>query len=213
MIFALEGIDGAGKTTQFLKLVGHIEKLPTEEKNKFLMFREPGGTALGERIRSLLLDPILQSSPRAKLFAFMACRAQLLDEQILPAINQGKIIILDRFYLSTFAYQISGEEMEPISEYFDMLTKMINLCINETKVHFIFLDLSLEESLIRRKARGGSLDAFEGRGLNFLKKVNEGYCEILEHLRDPVSRINANQSEELVFKNVLQVMRKQGIQI
>lgn len=104
MFITFEGIDGSGKSTQAQLLV---DRLRTAGR-KVCLFREPGGTKLAERIRGLLLDPELEISPLAELLLFSSARAQLVEEAIRPQLKQGAIVVCDRFYDSTTAYQGAG---------------------------------------------------------------------------------------------------------
>jgi len=104
LLLTFEGIDGSGKSTQARLLDERLR----EEGYETLLVREPGGTAFSERVRSLLLDPSLNVQPFAELLLFSAARAQLVAERIRPALEAGRIVICDRFYDSTTAYQGAG---------------------------------------------------------------------------------------------------------
>ena len=104
MLIVFEGPEGAGKTTQ-LRLVA--EWLSAQGRT-VLAVREPGGTPLGDEIRRLLLDPESDVSARAEAMLFMASRAQLVERSIKPALARGDTVLLDRFFLSTYAYQVAG---------------------------------------------------------------------------------------------------------
>ena len=100
--FCLDGPDGAGKTTQAARLVDWLRT----QGREVLAVRDPGGTALGDRLRSLLLDrDSVESCLKAEMLMFMASRAQLLAERVRPAIESGKIVVTDRYLLSTVVYQ------------------------------------------------------------------------------------------------------------
>lgn len=104
MLLTLEGIDGSGKSTQAGLLVEHLRACGDEP----LLVREPGGTALSEAVRALLLDPARPVDPVAELLLFSAARAQLCAERIRPALAAGRPVVCDRFYDSTTAYQGGG---------------------------------------------------------------------------------------------------------
>ncbi|GAC1654257.1 MAG: hypothetical protein NVS4B3_18060 [Gemmatimonadaceae bacterium] len=104
LLVVFEGIEGSGKTTQIQRLLAHL--VTTGERP--VTMREPGGTALGDTIRGLVLDPSQEIIPRAEALLFMASRAQLVVREIGPALAAGRIILMDRFFLSTYAYQIAG---------------------------------------------------------------------------------------------------------
>ena len=104
MFLSFEGIDGSGKTTQAARLVEWLRS----EGRSVVTVREPGGTPLGEQIRALLLDPAGDVTPRAELLLFSAARAQLTERVIAPALADGAIVVADRFFDSTTAYQGHG---------------------------------------------------------------------------------------------------------
>ena len=107
MFVTFEGIDGSGKTTQVRRLA---ERLRAEGRDP-LVAREPGGAALSERVRALLLDETLEVAPMAELLLFSAARAQLVEEKIRPALAAGRPVLCDRFYDSTTAYQGAGRAL------------------------------------------------------------------------------------------------------
>ena len=103
-LIVLEGAEGVGKTTQLRRLGDTLAArgIPS------LAVREPGGTAIGNEIRRLLLEPGRDIRPRTEALLFMASRAQLIETEIGPALDHGKVVLADRFFLSTYAYQIAG---------------------------------------------------------------------------------------------------------
>lgn len=103
-LIVLEGAEGVGKTTQLRRLGDTL----TARGIPFLGVREPGGTAIGNQIRNLLLDPGPGFSARTEALLFMASRAELVESDIRPALERGEIVLADRFFLSTYAYQIAG---------------------------------------------------------------------------------------------------------
>jgi len=103
-LIVLEGAEGVGKTTQIRRLGETLSARGIDH----LMVREPGGTPVGDAIRRLLLDPGPELSPRAEALLFMASRAELIDEVVRPALDRGSVVVADRFFLSTYAYQIAG---------------------------------------------------------------------------------------------------------
>lgn len=111
-LIVFEGGDGVGKTTQSLRLARRL----TAAGTSVLALREPGGTTLGGEIRRLLLDPASEMEARAEALLFLASRAQLVERVIRPALANGAVVLLDRFFLSTYAYQAAGRglELEPL---------------------------------------------------------------------------------------------------
>ncbi len=103
-LVVFEGVEGAGKTTQLERLALRLGRHGAQVR----MLREPGGTPVGDEIRALLLRPSAQIPPRTEALLFMASRAALVGEQVRPALARGDIVLLDRFFLSTYAYQVGG---------------------------------------------------------------------------------------------------------
>ena len=135
MLINFEGIDGCGKSTQI-----HLLKQYLEERGRMVqVYREPGGTSIAEEIRSILLDSKNEVSAISELLLFSAARAQLVQEKILPALERGITVILDRFYDSTTAYQGYGRSVLPIDEII-LLNKMASMI--GTRDHFLFEDIS-----------------------------------------------------------------------
>jgi dTMP kinase len=103
-LIVFEGGEGSGKSTQLKRLAAELEGLHVPH----VSLREPGGTALGAELRRLVLDPASDIASRAEALMFMASRAQLVERHIVPQLSEGKVVLLDRFFLSTYAYQVGG---------------------------------------------------------------------------------------------------------
>jgi dTMP kinase len=170
MFITFEGIDGSGKSTQCQLLRDTLE----QKGHKVLMTREPGGTRTAEAIRNVLLhihDPI---EAMTEVFLYCAARVEHLEKIILPKLAEGYIVISDRFYDSTIAYQGGGRELG--------LEKMIE--INKIFIEkatpdltfFIDTDLSAIEKRMNKK----ELDRMEKEGMTFMKKVRQGYLDLIE---------------------------------
>jgi dTMP kinase len=167
-LVVFEGAEGVGKTTQLRRLCARLESLGVP----FLAVREPGGTPLGNEIRHLLLDPAQSITPRAEALLFMASRAQLVDDVALPAIEEGRIVIADRFFLSTYAYQVYGRGLDEdeIRAANAFSTKGLVPALT------ILLDLPVGEGLRRASARGDH-DRMEQSGDAFLRRVTLAFRE------------------------------------
>ena len=146
MLINFEGIDGCGKSTQIHLLKQYLE----ERGKKVQVYREPGGTSIAEEIRLILLDSKYEISAVSELLLFSAARAQLVQDKIIPALERGITVILDRFYDSTTAYQGYGRSVLPIDEII-LLNKMASHGL-VPEITF-YLRISQELALQRRKER------------------------------------------------------------
>jgi len=188
----LEGIDGCGKTTQINELSKWLPKSGLINKNATLIkTREPGGSILGREIREMILNNNKLNSPSilTELLLYSADRAEHISKIILPALQNGNWIISDRFSGSTLAYQGYGREIS-----IDIIKKLENIVCQNIKPDLtFFLEISPEESILRRKNKVA--DRIEAEGLEFLKKVNDGFklialennWEIIKAYKDPNS--------------------------
>lgn len=168
VLVVFEGSEGAGKSTQVRRLAGVLERAGHD----VVAVREPGGTALGDEIRRLLLDPSSDIAPAAEALLFMASRAQLVSSVIRPALARGAVVLVDRFFLSTYAYQAGGRGLE--------LSAIRGA--NELAVGGLVPDLTLllqlptEEGMARAMARG-SADRMERTGDSFHARVAAAFGE------------------------------------
>ena len=173
LFITFEGGEGCGKSTQIAALKARLEAMG----KTVVQTREPGGTALGESVRSLLQhdDAGQGMSPEAELLLFAASRAQHVRELIAPAIAQGQIVLSDRFLDSTTVYQgvaraIDSKKVETINQF----------AIGDTKPDLtILIDLPPEIGLARVHARGdGQLDRMENEAIEFFQAVRQGYLDL-----------------------------------
>jgi dTMP kinase len=166
LFLVLEGVEGAGKTTQARLLTRWLE----EEGLPVTLAREPGGTDVGEAIRRVVLDRgDLTMPPETELFLILAARAAFVREVVRPALDRGEIVLADRFDLSTFAYQGYGRglDLEQV--------RTANAVATDGLVPdlYIVLDLPVGEGMARKE--GGGADRIEREGEPFLARVAEGY--------------------------------------
>ncbi len=170
LLIVFEGAEGAGKSTQ-LRLVSECLAVA---KRDVLAVREPGGTAAGDEIRRLLLDPASDISPRAEALLFMASRAQLVEREIRPALDRGAIVLVDRFFLSTYAYQGSGRGLDA-----DQLRAANAIATNGLVPDVnLLIALPVADGLARALERGGgSRDRMEGSELAFHQRVADAFGE------------------------------------
>ena len=202
----LEGIDGCGKTTQLQAL---HRWLPTSglmpPGARLIVTREPGGTALGQALRKLLLHPpaTVQPAPTAELLLYAADRAQHVAEVIRPALDRGDWVLCDRFTGSTAAYQGYGRglDLEAIYALESIATSDIPFSLQPDLT--IWLDVSLAES---RRRRGGQLaDRIEGEGEEFMARVDDGFLELA--MQRDWARVNADQPVADVTKTCRNIIR------
>ena len=171
LFVTFEGIDGCGKTTQVTALRKSLE----EKGTKVIVIREPGATLIGEKIRSILLDKAnCGMSSETEVLLYEAARAQIVNEVIRPALREGKVVICDRFYDSSVAYQgyARGLPLESI----DSLNRFATGGLEPDLTYL--LDLSAEAAWERMNIREGSHDRLEIEGLGFMEKVRAGYLEL-----------------------------------
>ncbi|MCM8770772.1 MAG: dTMP kinase [Candidatus Omnitrophica bacterium] len=163
-----EGSEGSGKSTQSKLLYQYLRR----QGYKVIYLREPGSTKIGEKIRRILLDPRNKSIlPVCETLLYMAARAQMVEEVIVPALKKGKIVICDRFLDSTLAYQGYGLgiSIKAIKSIGDFATQGIRPDLT------IFLDLAVKAGL---RQCGKTKDRIEERSLRYHQRVREGYLKL-----------------------------------
>lgn len=188
---SLEGIEGSGKTTQ----IKHIEKILTDKGFRVLTLREPGGTEFGEKLREAILKSSVPLHPLAECHLFLASRAQLLKEKILPFLLVPKsVVILDRYIDSTMAYQGKARRLglETVLELHRH--DPLNLLPHRT----YFLDITLETSLERQQKRGQEKDYFESEKTEFYANLIDGYKEMATLFSERILTIDASKTPEVV---------------
>lgn len=182
MFISLEGIEGSGKTTQIAHIAAFLQKSGID----YIITKEPGGTRVGEKIRSILLDPDhTDMDPMAELLLYVADRVQHVHKVIVPAMASGKIVICDRFCDSTTVYQGASRGLD-----MDLIQRIHHLLLGGLFPDLTFiLDLDPTDGLKRAwcQIRDGSRPAqetrFEKERLEFHEKVRQGYLELAR--RDP----------------------------
>jgi dTMP kinase len=203
-LIVFDGVEGSGKSTQLDRLAGHLARGGVPHA----AFREPGGTSLGDQIRHLLLDPASQVSARAEALLFMASRAELLAREVRPALARGAVVLLDRFFLSTYAYQIGGRGLPETD------VRATNLMATEGLVPdlTLLLTLSASEGLARTMGRGGA-DRMELSGDAFHARVERAFREFAtaewqgaHEECGPIVAIGAADAEEAVETSVLDAL-------
>jgi|SRR5690606_6413128 dTMP kinase len=199
MLITFEGIDGSGKSTQAHLL---IERLRQSGRVPLLV-REPGGTEVSERIRSILLEPGLHIVPFAEMLLFSAARAQLVAEVIQPAIANGQIVICDRFYDSTTAYQGGGRGVENPEWIRSFNNRVTGGLVPDRTYYF---DISPEVAYDRRHQRNTATTAGEDRlesaGIAFYERVRKAYLDLNRAEPDRILVLDGSESIESLHQKV-----------
>jgi dTMP kinase len=171
ILITFEGIDYSGKTTQVKKLVSYLRR----KGYKVILLREPGGEKVSENIRQVLLaSKNTGMNPVTELLLYIASRAQLVSKIILPALKNGKIVICDRFYDSTLAYQGYGRGLD--KKMIEYLNKISTLGIKPDLT--ILIDIPIQVFVKRMRKNNKKKDRIEKEKVDFYKKVRDGYLKI-----------------------------------
>lgn len=193
MLITFEGIDGSGKSTQISLLKDHLTKSGKEVQ----VLREPGGTDISELIRGMLLNPEIEIDPVTELLLFSSARSQLIAEKVKPLLVKGVVVILDRFYDSTTAYQGYGRKSIPI----DHVHQINKIASHEIAPDVTFyLRLSLEESA--KRTAHMQKDRMEQSGIEFFHNVIKGFDE-LSKSEERFVTIDASKNVEEVHDLIL----------
>ena len=181
----LEGVDGAGKTTH----VEFIKKYLTNLNRDFILTREPGGTALGEKLRAILLHE--EMTPNTETILMFAARNEHIEQVIRPGLMKGTIVISDRFTDATYAYQSGGKRVS--DEKIDILKGLVQGDL-QPDLTFLF-DLPVEVS-IRRLNKTRELDKFEREGKEFHENIRKKYLNLAKLYPERFFILNSENSIE-----------------
>lgn len=188
-----DGPDGSGKSSQFRLFADHV----AERGVRVCEVREPGGTGIGEQIRDVLLNPDNdEMDVRAEMLLYMASRAQLVTERIVPALAAGQLVLADRFVSSTLAYQgtAGGVPYDDIAE----VARIV--CAHATPDLIVIFDVDQETAAHRLNPL---LDRMEAKGAEFHARVRAGYLKQAESNPDAHLVINAIHDVPTVFQSLL----------
>ncbi len=171
MFITFEGSEGSGKTSQQAQLAEYL----AAQGYPLLATREPGGTPIGEKVRTILSDlDHTAMHPRAEILLFQSSRAQLVEQVIRPRLDEGFVVLCDRYADSTMAYQGYGYQLVDL----DILRTIVDFATGGLKPHLtLMLDVDVEEGL-RRRARGGEWNRLDAYDLAFYQRVRQGYLEM-----------------------------------
>lgn len=195
---SFEGIDGCGKTTQ----IKFLEEYLLKQGYNILVLREPGGTKVGEKVRDILLDKNNFISPVTEMLLYASSRAQLVEEKILPAIEEGKIVLLDRFVDSSYVYQ--GYARDLGIEKVKIVNEIATMGILPDVT--IYIDITPEEAMKRRGKR--EADRLEKESWEFHKKVREGYIKLVKEFPKRFVFIDGMQELMKVHQDIIDVVKK-----
>ena len=203
-----EGLDGSGKSTQLRRLADWLE---AERGEEVVITRQPGGTKIGDQIRKLLLDSRTQVAARAELGLMFSDRAQCIAEVIAPAIEQGKMVLCDRFTDSTEAYQGGGRELG--SKVVLELHEAICGGLQPDLTLLLLPDFarSLERARKRndrKDKRGPDENRFERENELFYRRVFDKYCEIARREPFRVVAIDGDQGIQQVHERIVEVVKE-----
>lgn len=201
-LVTFEGGEGCGKSTQIKLFIKFLE----EQKLNFILSREPGGCVLGEKIRAILLHSKEDMSALSEFFLFCANRAEHVKEVIKPALEEGKIVVIDRYYDSSLAYQGYAGHLD--------IKKLKNITAfatdNVVPDLTFLLDISYEEGF-GRKAKDENLknlDRIEQRDRAYHEKVRQGYLKLAKEEPNRFVVIDASKSLEEIHEEIIKIFLK-----
>lgn len=199
----LEGCEGVGKSTQLNMLKDYLEMTGQPA----IFTREPGGTPEAEAIRKIILDIDLCVSPRVEAILFAAARVSHIDNLLLPSINEGKLVISDRYLDSSFAYQ--GVARELGIDYVKEINKYaIENCLPDCTV---FIDMDPEFSWRRQKGSVISGDRMENESILFHKKVYSGYDAVARLYPERIVRVIPDIDKTVTHQRILEALKSRGM--
>ena len=202
-LITFEGIDGSGKTLQLQMVADYL----AGEQVDFIATREPGGTSLGRRIRDAILDA--ESSgvePLAELLLYAADRAQHVRQVVRPALARGSVVLSDRFYDATTAFQGYGRRFD-----LTLITHLNDLATGGLKPDLtLIFDLDVEEALARVKHRShvATPDRLDREPREFHESVRQGYLDIARNQPERVHVISAGAPPRQIFTQIIQIIRQ-----
>ena len=201
-LVTFEGGEGCGKSTQIKLFTKYLE----EHHIDYVLSREPGGTELGNKLREILLHSKESMNAATEFFIFSAGRSDHVENIIMPALEQGKVVVLDRFYDSSYAYQGYAGDL-PVDEM-KRITKLATSGIVPDLT--ILLDISYDEGFGRKSIDESlkNLDRIESKGREYHDKVRAGYLQLAKDEPNRIKVVDASKSKEEVFKNITKLFEE-----
>lgn len=197
LFVTFEGIDGCGKSTQLERAAKYLTTLGYRVKR----LREPGSTALAEKIRKILLSKKTKISDLTELFLYEAARTEIVAHKIGPALSQGIIVLCDRFYDSTTAYQGYGRGLD-----IRMVRSLHKMAVGDVQPDLtIVIDVDINTA---RKRLGNSHDRLEALPIKFHRRVRNGFLEIARKEHRRVKLVDGTQPPEIVFQAVKKLLNR-----
>jgi dTMP kinase len=200
MFITFEGPEGSGKTSQIIPLANTLR----QKGYKVFTTREPGGTAIGDQIRTVLMQLENKSmNPRTEILLFCASRAQLVEEVIRPHLNQGDIVLCDRYADSTLAYQGYGHGLD-----MDFLRRLLDFATGGLKPDMtLLLDVDPEMGLRRRMNSGGEWNRLDAYELAFHRRVRQGYLKMADEAPQQWKVVDASQPTKDVQQALIEIVQ------
>jgi dTMP kinase len=210
LFITFEGLEGCGKTTQAKMLFDFL----IEKRIPSIYTKEPGGTKIGDKIRKILLDQKNDGMDyKTEMLLFLASRAENVRLTILPALEEGKVVISDRFYDSTTAYQGYGRSID-----LKIIKNLNNLVVGKAIPDLtLILDIDPYEGLRRSSSFGNSREMrFEEEFINkkiiegelFLERVRHGYYKLSHEDTERIKIIDANRSKKDIFEEIVEIVKR-----
>ena len=201
ILISIEGGEGAGKST----VLGAVRDYLLGLGHAVTVTREPGGTEVGERIRTLLLAPDHAIVPEAELLLMFASRAQLVKELVEPALARGETVLADRFTDASYAYQGGGRGIA-VEHIRELERRFVGVQPDLT----LLLDVGVEQGMARAHGRGQALDRIERERGEFFHRVRDAYLARARAEPERIALIDASQSADDVVRQVLAVLAGRG---
>ena len=192
-VIVFEGIETSGKSTCLKKATMYLKK----NKIKYITFREPGGTKLSEKLRSLMLNKKSKLNNKTDLFLLMAARSENVDK-ILKKNFKNKVVLIDRFIDSTLAYQHYGMGLDK-----DLILKMNNFLLGNLKPNFTFLSIVNKKNMLERLRSRKYNNKYDNFKYNFYNKVQKGYLKMANKNKSKYLILDSNKDSLKIIENKL----------